>query len=166
MLWPGILLVVWMVVAFVFPYLALPFVRREPLPSRFPRDLEEACEQLSNASATPYEFIKESTDYLLSQHRPSRVSALFFWREAFEADMRVLLRRRGFLHSNHLSHLMRVLMSKSQFFSDSDIRLRYTILNFRLHHYLQVKVAGQWFDVDVAGVAWGVSLGRHAQFFA
>jgi hypothetical protein len=166
MYWLFTLFVAWVVLAFVLPYFFLPYIRKEPLPTRFPRELEEACAQLARQHETPFEYIKYAVVYVLSQNSSSRWQGLVRVREAFESDVRVLLRKSGFMHSHHLCYLVRVLLSKSPFFSDAeDIRMRYTLLNLRIHPYLQVRVAGQWFDVDVAGRWWGVSLGSHAWGF-
>lgn len=160
-----VLLVAWLVLAWIIPFFFWPYVRKQPLPTRFPRELEDAYEQLSELHSTPYEYIHHASEYLLSQNSASRLRGVFLFRQAFETDAKRLLARSGFLHTHHLIYLMRVLLSKSSFFSDAEIRIRYVFLNFRLHYYLQVKVAGQWFDVDVAGLCWGVPLGSHAWGF-
>jgi hypothetical protein len=156
----------WLIVCFVVPYKVFPHVRRKPLPSRIPKDLEDTIHQLERQTSTPYEFVREVIAYVLSQQKPSRISALRSLKFLLVSDAKHLLRRRGFLFSYQLSYLARLLIARSEYFSDSDIRFRYTILNFRLHHYLQVFIAGQWYDVDAVGVSYGVRLGRHAWFFS
>lgn len=163
--WPFVILGLWVFFAFVLPPLVLPYMRKRPLPTRFPRQLEQACEQLSSQHDRPYDYLQHAVVYLLSQNHADRLRGIFEFHKAFETDVRSLLERRGFMHAHHLSHLMRIMLSKSPFASDADIRIRYTFLNFRIHHYLQVRVAGQWYDVDVSGYWWGVPLGSHAWGF-
>ncbi len=152
----------WVLLALVLPYWVVPYMRKEPLPTRFPRALEVAAGQLSDRCETPYAYIKQAVLFVLSHNHAGRLQGLVFWRQVFKQDMQWLAAHKGFLHENHLNHLLRVLLSKSAFFSDEDIRFRYTLLNLRLHVYLQVQVAGQWYDVDVAAYWRGKRLGTHA----
>lgn len=150
---------------FVFAPRVVPFMRKEPLPSRIPRALEESIARIEKQSQTPYEFIKGCAEYMLSTVHGGRVVTLKKVHLAFERDTKALLARRGFMHCHHLNHLTRLMLARSSLFSDEDIRLRLTFLNFNIHQYLQVRVAGQWYDVDLGADHMGVPLGRHAWLF-
>lgn len=165
MYWLISVFALWFLVAWIIPFFALPFMRKQSLPNRFPRDLEQAAYQLVKRHEVPIEYICGSCEYLLSQNYSRSFVGLFYVGEAFENDVRSLLERRGFMHSHQLCYLMRVLLSKSSFASDADIRMRYTFLNFHIHPYLEVRVVGQWYAVDVAGYSRGVSLGRYGRGF-
>ena len=148
----------------VGPYV-IPFARKKPLPSRLPRQLEESVELLNKKSRTPYEYIVNARDLTLSVNHGGRFKAVGRVHLAFQRELSVLLRRRGFMHCTQLNHLMRILLAKSKFFSDDDIRLRTTVVNLFFHQYLQVRVAGQWYDVDLVGDWMGVPLGKHVWGF-
>jgi len=147
---------------FVVAPRVIPFMRKEPLPTRIPKALEDAIAQIEKESKTPYEFIKGCSEYILSTVHCGRAITLLKVHLAFERDTKKLLARRGFMHCHHLNHLMRLMLARSSFFSDTDIRLRRTFLNGNVHQYLTVRVAGQWYSVDLGGDHMGVPLGKYA----
>ncbi len=159
------LIALYILVFFVLTPRIIPFMRKESLPTRIPRALEEAIAQIEKDSKTPFEFIKGCSEYILSTAHCGRVITLARVDLAFERDTKKLLARRGFMHCHHLNHLMRLMLARSSLFTDEDIRLKLTFLNFNIHQYLQVKVAGQWYDVDLGGDHMGVPLGKHAWLF-
>ncbi len=163
--WLLILVALYVLLFFVIVPLVVPFMRKEPLPARIPKQLEDAIAQMESQSKTPYEYIKQCSHYLLSQNHGGRFATVIRVQSLFERDVRTLLSRRGFMHCTQLNHLMRILLVRSKFFTDDDIRLQHTFVNFNIHQYLQVRVAGQWYDVDLAGDWMGVPLGRHAWGF-
>lgn len=155
----------YVLVVFVITPHIVPFLRKKTLPTRIPRQLEKAIAQIEKESSTPYEFIKGCAEYILSTLHGGRITTLVRLDLAFERDTKTLLSRRGFMHCHHLNHLLRLMLARSSLFSDEDIRLRLTFLNFNVHQYLQVNVAGQWYDVDLGADHIGVPLGKHAWFF-
>lgn len=159
------LVTLYLVVFFVLAPRIIPFMRKQSLPTRIPQSFQDAIDQIERDANTPYEFIKGCSHYLLSGASGGRVITLLRLDLAFETDTKKLLARRGFMHCHHLNHLLRIMLAKSKFFSDEDIRLRRTFLNFNLHQYVQVCVAGQWYDVDLAADHMGVPLGKHAWLF-
>lgn len=163
--WIAALVAAYLVGFFVLPYFVLPFVRKEPVPSRLPRQLEEAIQQLERTSKNQYEYVRDCAEFILSANHCGRIKTLTRVDLAFERDLRELLKRRGFMHCHHLNHLMRVMLVRSRFFTDEHVRIRSSLVNCTLHQYLQVRMSGQWYDVDLGGDCMKVPLGRHAWGF-
>ena len=47
-------------------------------------------------------------------------------------------------------------------FSENDIKLKITVVNFNIHQYVRIKVDNKWVDVDMWGEKFGVPFGKHA----
>lgn len=159
-------LLAYVLVTFVLVPRIVPLMGRSELPARIPQQLSEAAKQLASETRTKYELVQAAAYYLLSQNHGGRFSALMHARLAFESHVSKLLRREGFMHAHHLNYLLRILLVESGRIPNEDIRTRVTFFNFQAHEYLQVRIAGQWYDVDLAAEFFHVPLGRHAWGFA
>lgn len=143
----------------------IPFYKKEPIPSRLPRQVEHAITQLEKDSSNSYEYLRNSMDYLLSTVSSQRIKTITRLNLAFEKSLAKLFRRRGFMHCTQLVYLLRVLLVRSKFFDDDTVRNKIVFLNFVPHIYLQVKIAGQWYDADPGADQFGIPLGNHAWGF-
>ena len=161
---PLTLLLFYFFLIFTIAPRVVPFMRKKPI-GRVPREVDEVVKRLERRSKTPHDYIRECADHILSDKHCARIKAFFIFPRALERNLSVLFKRRGFLHCNHLNQLMRVMLARSKFFSDDDIRIRTVFLNFFVHQYLQVRVAGQWYDVDLGADHFGIPLGKHAWGF-
>jgi hypothetical protein len=158
----AVLLVAYLLTCYVIPYYLVPHMRPKPLPARIPAHLKQAIAQIEKNSKHPHNHIKGCADYILSQNHSHRAGTLIHLPAAFEADANTLIKREGYMHGHHLTYLMRLMLAKSPFFTEADLRVRYTTLNGLIHPYLQARVAGQWYDIDLVGVSRGLSLGKVA----
>ena len=167
MLWFWVLIGIaaYFFLVFVVSPFIIPFLRRESLPSRIPKEMQEAIHLVEKDAKSPFEYVKACAEYILSTNHCGRLATVRRLDLAFQRDLRTLWKRPGFMHCTHLNHLMRVMLAFSKFFTDDDIQLRRTFVNFNIHQYVQVKIAGQWYDVDLGGDWMGVPLGKHVWGF-
>lgn len=70
-------------------------------------------------------------------------------------------------HCTNLNYLLRVLLIKSNFFKDEDIRLNLTLIGYvSIHQYFEIRIRKNKFvNVNVWGASHGVKLGDYAHGF-
>ncbi|HBP01429.1 MAG: hypothetical protein UY41_C0009G0016 [Candidatus Moranbacteria bacterium GW2011_GWE1_49_15] len=100
------------------------------------------------------------------KYRGYRVKTYTRFFEIFKKDIGYFWGREGFLHCTNMNFIMRVLLVKSGFFAEEDLKLKWTqIWYVSPHQFLQVKVDGKWIDVDIWANVYGVGFGKHAKGF-
>lgn len=163
MIW-WILLGAYILIFLLGPYVTYPFMRRITVPSRIPTTIRDAVKQLERESKNEYDFLKNTSRHLLSTGHGSRFKTFLRPQLAYETNLFRLYKRPGFMHSHQLNYLFVVMLCHSKYFTRDRIRTKLTWLNFTVHQYVQVNIAGQWYDVDLWADSLGVDLGKHASF--
>ncbi len=143
----------------------LDFFSRTPLPESLPEDMRIVAEQLKQSVSQKICLFNAYT-ILTEKYHGERLKTYTCLSDIFLRDIAVLWHKNGFLHCTNINYLLRVLLVKSGFFTESDIRLRWThIWYISPHQYLQAKVGTEWIDVDVWAYAYGIRLGDKAHGF-
>lgn len=90
---------------------------------------------------------------------------LVIWK-AFEKDPNCLWDRTGHMHCTHQNYLLRILLVRSGWFEESDIRLGHSLIWFiSPHQYLKVRLDGKWIALDPWNSTHGAALGQYASGF-
>ncbi len=86
---------------------------------------------------------------------------------AFETNLGKLWQRTGFTHCHTMNYLLRVLLIKSGWFDDDDIKLKYSLVWYiSPHQYLRVMVGeNKYLNVDVWNHHYGKRFGDYARGF-
>lgn len=136
----------------------------DPLPEKIPGDMERKIEELKNKSNYPKEFLELAYNFLGTKYHSERLATVLKFHFMFKSLEDIWIRT-GFIPCNQSNFLMRIFLIKSGWFKDEEIRRRQVFLNFVPHQYLQVKVDGEWLDVDVGEKYRGMPIGRHLKYF-
>jgi hypothetical protein len=103
---------------------------------------------------------------LISKYRGYRGKTWIKIFDIFENDINVLWSKNGFLHCTSINYVMRILLVKSGFFTEDDLRLKWTHVGYiSPHQYLQVKVDEKLINVDIWAYAYGIKFGDYAHGF-
>lgn len=111
------------------------------------------------------ECLDKAYKFLSTKYVGHRIETyLYLWR-VFESLERSW-KRTGFVHCTTMNRFLRKFLLESSHFTKDEIRFRWTLVwSFSPHEYVQVKLDGKWFDVDLWGAHHGIPLGRHAAWF-
>lgn len=158
------MIVIYFFAVFVLLRLVVPHLRfgKEPLPTEIPVEFRQVISRLKSQSSTPEEFLHGAYDYLTDRYHGARLQTLFKWRYSF---LNVFADPPGYIPCTVHNYLLRIMLVNSGFFTDEEIRIRTTFLNFFIHQYLLVQLDKQWIAVDPNSLYLGIPLGRHASFF-
>lgn len=112
------------------------------------------------------ECLKKVYEILVTKYRGYRVKTYTKFFDVFKRDAGSLWNKNGFLHCTNINYLLRILLIKSDFFTENDIHLKWTqIWYISPHQYVQVHIDGAWINVDIWGYTHGIKLGDYAHGF-
>lgn len=140
----------------------IPGITLLKVPVAIPVEMESAVAALRD-SRNKMECLVRAYQLLSQKYRGYRIRTYVHILDALRSDLREIWRRSGFLHCMPLNYLLKILLVKSGYFRDGDVRFCWTLIWFiSPHQYVKVRLAeGQWVDVDLWGRAFGIPFGSH-----
>ena len=159
-------------VVFVLLRLTVPFMGFNGFtpPKELPGQVRDAVAYLESKATDQQSYLQAVYDLVmkktLDQWRHSRFKAATRIRRLAVKDLKEIWLTQDFIYCGPINFVVFVLLVKSKYFTDKDIKVKHVFLNFVPHQYLQVKVGKKWVDVDPAGSGIRKQpLGTHASFF-
>jgi hypothetical protein len=150
---------VFVVLRFLVPFLGF---KKAPLPKTLPADFEQAIDELNKKSKTNEEFLHNAYDFITKKYHGARMRTLTDWEYSFKHPFS---HKPGYIPCTIHNYLLRILLVKSNRFSDDDIKTQVVFFNFFIHQYLKVKINNTWVAVDPNSRYQGVAFGKHAVLF-
>ena len=141
----------------------IPGVTLFRVPVAIPAEMELAIASLRD-SRDKMECLVRAYQLLSQKYRGYRIRTYVYILSALRSDLREIWQRSGFLHCMTLNYLLKILLVKSGYFRDADVRFCWTLIWFiSPHQYIKVRIADDsWVDVDLWGRAFGIPFGSHA----
>jgi hypothetical protein len=132
------------------------------IPETLPEEMRKIVDDLKKFSGQD-ECLRGAYAILSEKYRGYRAKTYLRFFEIFTHDPKKLWQRNGFMHCTNINYLLRILLVGSGFFKEEDIRLKWTQVWFvSPHQYVQVKIGGNWIDVDIWARPFEIKLGDHA----
>jgi hypothetical protein len=135
------------------------------IPERLHLGLENWVKELKS-SKNKSECLNKAYGLITSRYRGERINTyLKFWHVFY--NLKKIWKKQGFLHCTNMNYLLRILLIKSGFFKDSDIKTRWSIVWYiSPHQYLQIKISNKkHINIDMWGRAYGIKFGDFAHGF-
>ncbi len=136
----------------------------DPLPKKLDLEIKIAIDKLRDKASSAEEFLKLTYDFIGSKYRSERFNTVLKFGYLYK-NINEVWRMNGYMPCPQTNYLVRIFLIRSGWFKDEDIRKRYIFVNFVPHQYLQVRVNGQWIDLDVGEKRRGFPLGKHLKYF-
>lgn len=162
----------WLIFAyFVFMFLITRFIVphmgfwKESVPRKIPSSLDAKIRDLKKKNKSPEKFSKAAYDLLRGKYHGSH--ALTFLRPdvVFSSNLGKMWARSGYLSCNQVNWILYIMLVRSGFFSEKDVRFRCTMTpRFMIHQYAEVLLRGKWFPVDVWASRFDRKFGEHFGF--
>ncbi len=155
----------YMAIAWTVPRLVVPHFgfKKKPLPDIIPVDFSALIQRLNVESKDNSDFLKKCYEFVTSRYIGSRTKTVTRFWIAFEEPIN---HRPGFMPCTGQNYLLRLVLVKSGRFSDAEVAVKVTPLNFFLHQYLKVKVVDSWVNMNPWSSFLGVPRGMKISFFA
>ena len=134
------------------------------IPRRLPKGMQEVIDRLKK-SKNKEDCLRKAYDVLSKKYTGCSVYVRIPY--LFIVDLNKLWSIDGGLHCTNLSYLLRVLLVKSGFFKEEDIKLKLAFIGYvSIHQYLSIRLDNDKFvNVDVWGHFHGIRLGDYAHGF-
>ena len=143
----------------------LDLFSKTPIPDVLPDDMQKIINEIKK-SLNKEECLKKVYEILIVKYRGYRVKTYLKLFDVFVHDISILWNKNGFMHCGNINYVMRALLIKSDFFSEDDIRLRWTLIWYiSPHQYLQVKIDDRLINIDIWAYAYGIKFGDNAHGF-
>lgn len=142
------------------------FFNKRPIPEKLPEEMESVIEELRGVIGKE-ECLRWAYEIMIQRYRGYRFRTYWRFGEAFETDVEKLWQKTGFLHCHNMNYLFRILLVKSGWFGDDDIKLKYSLVWYiSPHQYLQIKLDDNSFiNVDIWNHNYGKKFGDYARGF-
>jgi hypothetical protein len=139
------------------------FCPNKQIPAKLPADMEAAVNKLKK-SRNKKECLEKAYKMLSEKYHGEKLKTYARIYELFITDIGKLWEKSGYLHCTNINYLMRILLVKSGFFKDTDIKLKWTLLGMiSPHQHMEVKFgSGEWVKVDIWARKFGIKLGDYA----
>jgi hypothetical protein len=143
----------------------LDLLSKTPLPDVVPNEMQHVIDGLRQ-SPSQEDYLKNAYAILTQKYHGERVQTYLRLFDIFKHDSETLWNTNGFLHCTNLNYLMRILLVKSGFFTEADIRLKWTLIWYvSPHQYMQIRVSDTWINVDLWAYAYGIGFDDNAHGF-
>lgn len=141
------------------------FFKKEPLPEQISPTFEKIIEHLRTRSDKE-EALKEAYKIVSTRFKSSRWKLIVRVSRAFMKNPDKMWAKK-FLYCYQDNYLLRLLLVKSGWFKDEDIKLKYSFVYYLIpHQYLKVKIKdNQYMNVDPWGRDYGIKLGDYLYGF-
>lgn len=138
---------------------------KTPIPDALPDEMQKIINEIKK-SLNKEECLRRVYEILITKYRGHRIKTYLKLFDAFRHDIGTLWSKNGFLHCTNINYVMRTLLVKSAFFTEDEIRLRWTqVWYISPHQYVQVKIDNKWINIDVWACAYGIKFGDNANGF-
>jgi len=138
---------------------------KRKIPKNIPENIQKIIDEVKK-SKNKEECLRKAYELLSNRYRGYRYRTYTHFFDLFQSFEKIC-KRTGFLHCTNLNYILRVVLVKTDFFKDSDIKQKITFITyFSIHQYLNVKInEKKAINVDLWGKAYGIKFGDYAHGF-
>lgn len=142
------------------------FFIKAKVPEKLPKEIEEFIHKLKK-SKNKKQCIKKAYLFLSKRYRGYKLETYTKWYMIFDSNINKIWSNPGFLHCTTLNYLIRILLIKSNFFKEEDIKLKWTMIKYiSPHQYLEIRISkNEVINVDLWGKSYRIPFGDYAHGF-
>ncbi len=139
------------------------FLSKTKIPEKLPAEMQRVVDDLKQSS-NQEECLQKAYEIMTSRYRGYKLRTYTRFFNIFTFNVDKLWNDKGFIHCHNANYLLRILLVKSGFFENKDLKNKWTLTWYlAIHQYLKIKMSkGENVNVDVWGVAYGIKFGDYA----
>lgn len=139
---------------------------KSKFPEKIPPNVMKEIQKLKKSSKNRKDFLEKAFESVGKRYSHSFAGSIIRCDKAFRTDLEKIWNEKGqYQTCNVRNHLLRVILVKSGYFKDDEIKPRAAFMNFSLHQYLLVKIDGKWTRADPWAYNLGIKLGQKTPWF-
>ncbi len=126
--------------------------------------MQKTIDYLKKRSKNKQEFLKKSFVFITKKFHGGRKYAVLKVHESWK-PLSSIWDKGGFANCMWMNYMLRVFLITSGFFTEEDIKIKHTFINFNIHQYLKVKVGKRWIYIDAWAKVYGLKFGEKPPYF-
>ena len=136
---------------------------KQRIPEKLPKSMQEAVDKLKKSKGKE-DCLRRAYDIVTKRYNGCTWKTYPLLYRIVRPSLERLWERNGFLHCHHHNFLLRVLLVRSGFFKEDDVKLKWTLKWYiSPHQYLRVRLGKDKFvNVDAWAHVYGVGLGDYS----
>ena len=136
------------------------------IPEKLPKEMQLIVNKLKK-SRNKYDCLRKAYYVLSRKNRGYKLRTYTRLPELFICNVNKLWKKKGFMHCTNINYLLRILLVKSGFFNEKDIKSKWTLIGyFSPHQYLKIRLnKNKFVNIDVWAKPYGIKLGDSAHGF-
>lgn len=142
------------------------FLNKTKISEKLPEGMQRVVDELKK-TPNQEQCLRRAYEIMTSRYRGQKLGTYTKLPRIFSFDIQKLWDSIGFIHCHNANYLMRILLVKSGFFKNEDIKNKWTLVYYvSIHQYLRVKLNnGRHFNIDIWGAVYGIKFGDYAHGF-
>jgi hypothetical protein len=160
-----IILVVIVAILAVIPLIhaIYPFFVPDKIPANIPNDMQKIVDALGNESTSDMDFLQKAYDAVNSHYTSPSMGYLKEPQRLIEKNLDNIWANTGYFPCDKQNYVLKVMLVKSRWFNETDVKETFTSCIITPHYYLKIKMNnGTYIDADMWGADHGYKLGEHA----
>ena len=142
------------------------FLSKTKIPEKLPLEMKEVIEELKRSSDQE-QCLKRAYEIMVERYKGYHFRTYTRPIPIFSFNVEKLWDTKGFMHCHNMTYLLRILLVRSGFFQNDDLKNKWTLIWYiSVHQYLQVTMeSGDIINVDIWGANNGIKFGDYAHGF-
>ncbi|MCK4744707.1 hypothetical protein KAS41_01450 [Candidatus Parcubacteria bacterium] len=142
------------------------FISKIKIPKNLHGEIKKAVDEIKKMP-NQEKCLQKAYEIMTNRYRGYKFRTYSRLFQIFTFDAQKLWSKTGFIHCHNANYLMRILLVKSGFFKNADIKNKWTLVYYiSPHQYLLVKLDnGQYVNIDIWGKVYGIKFGDYARGF-
>jgi len=111
--------------------------------------------------------LRQAYNILVKKYRGRRFLAFLNFPKLFDKELDRIWSQDGYIYCTTLNYLLHILLIKSGWFNEDDIKLKLTIFWYiSIHQYLEIRMReGKIINIDLWGKFYGIEFGDYTHGF-
>jgi hypothetical protein len=140
------------------------------IPKQIPLEMQKMTDEQLKSSSSKEDCLRRSYNILISKYQGSRLKTITKFFSLFKLNAFDLWPKQGFISCMQMNYLLKILLVKSGFFKEEDIKLPWVLLlTWRTfihpHQYARVKINdNKYINVDIWAKFCGIEFGDYSHW--
>ena len=148
--------------AILLIHLIYSFFMPDKIPASIPDEMQKIVNALDNESKSDIDFLQKAYDIVNSRYTSPSMGYLKEPQRLFMKNLDNIWTSQGYLPCDKQNYVLKVMLVKSRWFNETDIKEIFTSCIITPHYYLKIKLNNNsYIAADMWGADHGYKLGEH-----
>ena len=143
-------------------HLIYSFFVPDVIPANIPDEMQKIVDALNNESKSDMDFLQKAYDTVNSRYTSPSMGYFKEPQKLFMKNLDNIWNSQGYFPCDKQNYILKVMLVKSHWFNETDVKETFTSCIITPHYYLKIKLNNNsYIDADMWGADHGYKLGEH-----